>query len=347
MDFLKNHYYQEDLAKISTQLNLDELLGKSFLITGATGMIGSCIVDYLCFLHDQGYSTQIYALGRSAKKIEERFGKRIHEEYFHVIEQNVEEKFSFEYDIDYMIHAASNSNPKLYAVEPVETFAGNVFGMKNVLEFAKDHSVKKVLYVSSGEMYGFAENDMENFNESFVGKLDYSSSRTCYPAGKRAAEILCQCYYDEYQVASSIVRPCHIYGPTMTNADTRAISSFIKDGIAERDIVMKSKGEQIRSHCYVIDAVSAIMKVLTQGENGEAYNIASDQSAYSIREMAEMICTYCHTSIVFDAPNELEKKGFTKIPLAVLDNTKLKSLGWKNEYCLRDGIERTIDILKK
>lgn len=339
-----NALFYTDLEKFYVDSLFEHFKNSSFLVTGATGMIGSALVDYLEMLNKKGANIKIYCLVRSKEKAQKRFSDYNDIEY---VVQDVTRPFTLKEKVDYIVHAASNASPKLYSTQPVETITGNFFGMYNVLEYAKNNDIKRVLYVSSGEMYGVAQDGMTSFYEGYVGPVDYSISRSCYPAGKRSSEVLCQSYIDEYNLDCVIVRPCHVYGPTMTNADTRAISSFIRNGVNHENIVMKSKGEQVRSHCYVFDAVSAMLTVLSKGKNGEAYNISGDQSVYSIKEMATMICEKANSQLVFDLPTETEQKGFSKVPLAVLDNTKLKELGWHCLYSLKQGIEVRIDILEQ
>ena len=343
--------YEDELDLFLNDKVFKELEQESvFFISGSTGMIGSYLVDLLMRLNNEkDYNIQIYAMGRSKESMSKKFHDYLKKDNFHFVEGDITKTIALDVKADYIVHAASNSDPKLYAAQPVETLNGNFLGMLNLLNYANEVNAKRVLYISSGEMYGIPF-DIENFNgftESDSGHVDYSKSRACYPSGKRAAEVLCQSYLDEYGIDSVILRPCHIYGPTMTASDTRAISSFIRDGVFQRDIVLKSKGKQIRSHCYVGDMAMAIVYALVNGETGEAYNVAADDSVASIKNLASIICSYANTKIAFDIPSELEQKGFSKVPAAILKNNKLKSIGWKSYYSLTSGIEQTIDILRE
>ena len=140
--------------------------------------------------------------------------------------------------------------------------------MGNLLELAKKCRAR-VLYVSSGEVYGF-NTGVESFTEDYCGPLSLLTPRACYPSGKRAAETLCACYYAQYNVEAVIARPCHVYGPTMTKADSRAVAQFIRNALNHEDIVMKSRGTQVRSMCYVADCAAALLTVLLKGEPSQA-----------------------------------------------------------------------------
>ncbi|MGF2159036.1 NAD-dependent epimerase/dehydratase family protein [Enterococcus avium] len=340
--------YLEFLDEVGTDSIYQEFQDKKFLITGATGMIGSFMVDILMRLNEKkNYRNEIYAMTRSLKRGKKRFSHYSESDQLHFIEQDVIDPLKSDVKFDYIIHAASNANPILYAKEPVETIYGNFIGMSNILKYSRTCINSRVLFVSSGEMYGLAEsNDIDGFPEEYVGYIDYSNARSCYPSGKRSSEVLCQSYIEEYGVDALIVRPCHVYGPTMLDSDSRALSSFIRSAVHSEDIILKSKGEQVRSNCMVSDAVTGIFYVLLKGMTGEAYNISADESTYTIQNMAKLICSLSKQSLHFDIPSKEEVKGFSKIPVAILKNQKLKSLGWTSRLSFEEGVSKTIAILK-
>ena len=129
--------------------------------------------------------------------------------------------------------------------------------------------------------------------------------------------------------------------------DTKAISQFIRKGIAGEDIVLKSAGTQFYSYTYVADAVSGLLTVLLKGESGEAYNIADEASDMQLRDLAALIAENAGTKVVFEIPDAVEAQGYSKATKARLDGSKLKALGWQPAYDLRSGIKRTMDILKQ
>ena len=108
-----------------------------------------------------------------------------------------------------------------------------------------------------------------------------------------------------------------------------------------------SKGEQRRTYCYVIDAVTGLLCVLGKGSVGETYNISNEESIVTIAEVAKTVADIVGTKVVFDIPDEIEKKGFSKPQNCILDNQKLKSLGWKGKYDIKAGLKECIDILKE
>jgi nucleoside-diphosphate-sugar epimerase len=225
----------------------------------------------------------------------------------------------------------------------VGTIKANLWGLSNLLDYSTHVKSKRVLYISSGEIYG--EGDGNDFVESYSGYIDPLNPRSCYPSSKRAAETLCASYSHQYDADVVIARPCHIYGPTITDSDNRAFAQFIRNVLLKQDIVLKSNGAQCRSYCYVADCVSALLTILLSGEKGMAYNISDKKSNISIAELAKTIALAGCQNIVFNIPPSEEQRGYSVISRSILNSDKLESLGWKANYTLPDGIRRTIQIL--
>ena len=130
-------------------------------------------------------------------------------------------------------------------------------------------------------------------------------------------------------------------------SDSKAHGQFIKNALNKENIVLKSRGEQRRTYSYVVDVVSGIFKVLFNGLNGEIYNVANENSIASIAEVASICAEIAGTKVVFDLPDKIEKKGFSQSKDCILDNSKLKSLGWNGKYTLKQGLVETIESLRE
>ena len=129
--------------------------------------------------------------------------------------------------------------------------------------------------------------------------------------------------------------------------DSKAHAQFLMNALAGQDIVLKSKGTQRRTYCYVMDAVSGILAVLFRGKAGEAYNVANDQSIATIAEVAQTIAKIAGTKVIFDLPDDVESKGFSRPQNCVLKTDKIKALGWNGKYRLNEGLNETFEILKE
>lgn len=332
---------------IETLPELNELAGKSIMVTGCTGLIGSAVVDlFIRWNEMQKEKITVLAAGRKESKIAERFSPYSKEDWFVFVPYDaVSSENRLELSCDYIIHGAGNASPNQIVQEPVETMLSNFMGMKYLLDYAREKEIKRVLYISSSEVYGKKEGN-QPYHAGEYGYIDLLKSRSSYSVGKRAAETLCVSYADEYGVESVIVRPGHIYGPTAVCSDNRVASAWAYAAARGEDIAMKSDGSQIRSYCYCLDSASAILKVLLKGESACAYNISNPESVISIKEMAEILAKFAGVEVKAELPTEEEKKGFNPMSNSSLDGTELLGLGWRGLFDAERGFLHTVEILK-
>lgn len=338
----KNTYFY-DLQQIHNEnLPWRNLSKCNILVTGATGLIGGCLVESLMMNPFRDY--QVYASGRNEKRAYQRFADFADDTAFHFIQYDVLKSMNSDIQFDYIVHAASNASPNYFAQKPVEVIKSNIDGVANLMEYGLKNGMKRFLYVSSGEVYG--EGDGREFTEDYSGYVNCATPRACYPSSKRAAETLCVSYASEYGADVVIARPCHVYGPHFTEQDNRVYAQFIRNVLRGEDIVMKSTGEQFRSWCYVVDCVSALLHILLKGECGEAYNIADEKSNISIRNLAEIIARICGLKVVIDVPNTDEKQGFNVVTKSIFSTEKLQQLGWSIKGTIEDKLSKTIKEMR-
>ena len=342
--------YTADIAAVaSLDLPWEKLSGKTVLITGATGMMGSCIIDVIMKKNEtDNLGCKISAVGRSEEKAAQRFGSYMEDPCFGFIKHDINTPYTDDVigTPDYILHLASNTHPVAYATDPIGTVTSNILGLYYLLEYAAAHNTGRVLFASSNEIYGENRGDTELFSEDYCGYIDCNTLRAGYPESKRCSEALCQAYIRQKEMDVVIARPTRSYGPTMLESDTKAISQFIKKAINGEDIVLKSEGSQFYSYTYVTDAVSGLLTVLLKGETGEAYNIADEASDITLKDLAGLIAGCAGKQVVFDIPDAVESAGYSKATKARLDGSKLGALGWKAQYDIKTGIERTIEIFR-
>lgn len=335
--------YKKDILKIfSLDLPWGKFSGVNILVTGATGLIGGCLVETLMMNPKRDY--QVFASGRNEERARLRFKAFANDPAFHFVKYDVMQPLECDVNFDYIIHAASNANPKFYATQPVEVMKANFDGVANLINYGLKHCMKRFLYVSSGEVYG--EGDGRVFTEDYSGYVNCAIPRACYPSSKRAAETLCVSYAAEYGTDIVIARPCHVYGPYFTDQDNRVYAQFIRNVLKGEDIVMKSTGEQFRSWCYVVDCVSALLFILLKGIRGEVFNIADPESNISIRKLAGIIADIGQKNVVVDVPDADEKSGFNIVKKSVFSTNKLESLGWTSQIHIVEGLTNTINELR-
>lgn len=349
MSLYMNKLYLEDVKNVARiSLPWDKLENKSVLLSGATGLLGSFLVDVLMEKNAHGLNCNIYALGRTQKKAEERFSKWWGDERLIFLPYDVNYPFVRDnlHVVDYVLHLASNTHPIQYATDPIGTITTNIIGLQNMLDFAVKHKATRFAFASSNEIYGENRGDVELFNEMYCGYINSNTLRAGYPESKRCGEALCQAYKAQTGLDVIIPRFTRSYGPTMQLTDTKAISQFIRKGIAGEDIVLKSAGTQNYSYTYMADAIYGLLTVILCGESGEAYNIADETSTIPLKDLAMIIANLAGKQVVFEIPDAIEATGYSKATKALLDGNKLKKLSWKPFYTLQDGIPRTMEILK-
>lgn len=339
--------YLNDLLRVQAAIpHLERLDHSRILITGAGGLICSALVDVLLHRNDTvDADIHVYAAGRNRAKMEKRFARWVDREDFDFVDYDASESFDCQQPFDYVLHGASPANPAAYNVQPVETMAANLFGTYNILRCAKACGAKRVLYISSSEVYGQKEGTTA-YHEREYGFVDILNPRACYPSSKRAAETLCVAYTQEYGVDTVIVRPGHVYGPTATETDNRASSQFSRDVLEGRDIVMKSAGAQLRSYCYVLDCASAILTVLLSGKSGCAYNISNRHSVVTIRQMAQAFADAAGRRLVFESATDAEKRSYNLMDNSALEAGSLEKLGWYGLFDLKAGVQATLDAMR-
>lgn len=325
----------------------DNFFNKTFFITGATGLIGTLFVDFLMYLNKtKDANIKVIALGRDLKKGQSRFAGYFNDDNFIFEEHNLIFPISFKYDVDFVIHAASNTHPVAYATDPLGTVMTNVQGTFHVLDYVKDYPSCKTVYLSTVEIYGENRGEVEAFDEMYCGYINCNTLRANYPESKRLCESLCQSYKELYSLPVFIARLCRVYGPTVLNEDSKASSQFFRNALNGEDIVLKSKGYQCYSYIYVADVITAIFTILFRGSVGDAYNVSDDRSNVKLLYLAELIARLVSRKVIFDLPDVSESKGFSVVTKAVLDSSKLRRLGWNPAYTLEEGIRQTINILR-
>ena len=351
MDLYRNELYLEDVRRVGGLcLPWEKLQDRSILLSGATGLIGSFLIDTILEKNVcDGLNCTVYALGRSEEKAKKRFSRFADDPRFVFIPYDVKQPFVREEigTVEYVLHLASNTHPLQYATDPIGTITVNIIGLQNMLDFAVAHHAARFAFASSNEIYGENRGDVEFFDEKYCGYIDSNTMRAGYPESKRCGEALCQAYRAQKGLDVVIPRLTRSYGPTLQQSDTKAISQFIKKGVAGEDIVLKSAGTQYYSYQYVADSVSGLLYVLLCGESGEAYNIAEEHSDIMLRDLAAIIAGISGKEVVFELPDAVEASGYSKATKARLDGHKLAALGWKPKYDIRSGLERTVAILRE
>lgn len=345
-------YLKEDIIRLS---EMKELLsafdGKTLLITGATGLIGSVIVKALCAYEQKANSgLRVLAVARNAQKLETVFAEEKNMPCFGAVICDVNENIPVEEHVDYIIHGASVTSSKMFVSQPVDTITTLILGTKNLLDLGKKYNIAKMLYLSSLEVYGVPEG-VTDVAEDYVGYIDFTAVRSSYSEGKRMAECLCNCYSSQYGVPVVTARLTQTFGPGVDYNDGRVFAQFARCAINGENITLNTAGRTYRSYCYLRDAVAAIFCILARGESMQAYNVANKNTGITIADMAKMICEKKSLGagkiqVVFNTPDNLTALGYNPEMKIALKTEKLEALGWQAEVDLEQMFVRMIHDMK-
>lgn len=337
-----NNTQKKDLDEFVVQFSLAEQINNcTFLITGATGLIGSTLIHCLLALNE---GIKIIAPVRNAEKARKTFDE-VEMQYIHLIECDITDyAYNQLPEIDYIVHCAAPTASKFFVEHPVETFDIIYRGTKVLLDYAKEHTVKGFVYLSSLEVYGEIHDDSIFVSEDVQGYLNPLSVRSSYPMAKRAAENMCCLYAAEYDVPVKIARLTQTTGAGVAKDDNRVIAQFARLSSQGKDIVLHTTGESARPYCYTIDAISAILYILLKGQNGEAYNVANEDTYISAYDMARFVKTHINPNI--DVRVELnDNMGYAPPTKQKLSAKKLKALDWEPKYDLECIIKKLVEYL--
>lgn len=356
MDLQKNGIFTEDIEQICALPLMEELRGKTVLVTGATGLIGQTIVSALlrCGENEKPEEAKepvhVIACVRDEDKARRMFGSADRGN----LQLLISDILSMPTDrltqrVDYMIHAASQTSSRAFVDEPVETIFTAIDGTRRALQFAKNNDVKCFVYLSTMEVYGTPSDD-EKIDEKHGTDLDTMQPRSCYPESKRLCEILCASWQKEYGLPVRVLRLTQTFGPGVRCDDGRVFAEFARCAMEKRDIVLKTAGLTCRSYLYTADAASAILTVMLRGEDGQAYNAANESTYCSIREMAELVAAECadgKIGVRIEAAEDPSKLGYAPTLHMNLDTSKLRALGWKPSRGLADTFRRMMAAMEK
>lgn len=347
MRFYFNRAYLDLINKIIIERDLLEpYRGSVILITGASGLIGGTLIDSINIYNKLhvGSDIKVVALARNRDTLINRFKYLKKEKCFEFHAIDVSRKIKRLNKIDYIIHAASSTHPLEYSQNPIQTIWTNVAGTKNILELATENQAKTV-FLSSVEIYGENRGDVKEFSEDYCGYINSNQLRSGYPEGKRVAEALCQAYIKEKKTDVVIARLARTYGPSMSTDDSKALSQFIKNALRKEDIILKSDGIQKYSYVHVLDALAGILLILSRGEKGEAYNIANDETALTLYEIANVVAKYAGVKVIRGIPANEEQMGYSVVKNAILSIKKIRSIGYVPAMGIKEGIYSTLKIL--
>ena len=323
--------------------------GKTILITGASGFIGSSIVFHLIKFK----KIKIIALSRNKKTLSRIFAKYKNHKNLTLISQDISKPFyNIKKKIDYIFHAASPQEAKIIKKKPLDVIFPNILGTINCLNFIKKNKKKiRLVFFSSVTVYGNNSNANLKLSETNTSVTDTIASENApYSHSKRMSEVIINSYVRQYKIDSVICRLSTVYGPTHYKINN-AFFEFINNAILGKDIFVKFSILPKRDNIYVDDAISGLFFVALKGKMGETYNISSNGELgnfLSVSEIAKLIIKIYNNNfnkLSKKIKLKLKKNKYIKPKFGIrLNNSKLKKLGWRLTTGISEGIKKTINF---
>ncbi len=337
----------EDIKIIAdNRINSQQLKNKTVFVSDCHGLIAHYLIYALLEGNDSyGNNTRVITLAKSREDAEKQFGDLTLRKDF-IVEIGDSKAFSEVERADFVI----NCN---YPCEVAEEDCSNpeiadtiISGFANALEYAKKSNAESVLLVSSYMVYGEVFSSKNNISENDLGYLNPTDADSAYAQSMRSAETLAVCYADKFGMNIKIARPCPTLGGVKMS-DERKWAKLIINATKNQSIMLADNGGDKFSFCYVTDTVSALIDILLNGKNGEAYNISNDNATVTMREFAQIVKSATpekNLSVVFVHREDEEEPEFSPSSPTpyVLCNDKIKSLGFDAKVTLTDGIKCSI-----
>jgi len=338
-----NGIIEKDLEALTASLKEFEnnIKGKTFLVSGGSGFLGSWFCDVLNIFNAKIICVDNLSSG-SKKNTEHLIGRK----NFNFVEADIC-NFSIDEGVDYIVHMASIASPPVYQKHPIEALDANLVGARRMLELAKEKKVKGFLFTSTSEVYGTVPDDKVPTSESFYGITNSFGPRCMYDEGKRGAEAYCYSYFKIFNLPIRIARIFNTYGPRLDTSSFsygRVVVRFINQALANETVTIYGNGMQTRSFCYITDQIEGLFRLLlAPGIDGQVINIGNENEipilnlAKKIIELTKSKSSLSYHPLPMDDP-------LRRCP----DLTKMhKLLGFRPKVGVDEGLKRTLEWCKE
>jgi dTDP-glucose 4,6-dehydratase len=273
---------------------LDALREGVLLVTGGTGFMGTWLAEMVAYLNDHHhFAVRLMLMSSRASSLAERVPYLAQRSDVELIDQDVVNLVELPEDATWVIHAAGDPDSRSHATDPLRTFRTIVRGTDAVLQAASRlASLRKVLHVSSGLVYGAQPRDLPCLSEDYVGSVDCATPGQAYAEAKRAAETLCASYRTQMRLPIVTARPFAFLGPYQRLNRPWAANNFIRDALRGGPIRIQGDGQSIRSYMHPADMAVWLLTILARGPSGSTYNVGSSEGV-TLLNLARQIVDFC------------------------------------------------------
>ena len=277
-----------DAILAAPQIDWDALRHGRLLLTGGTGFIGRWLLEALQQANDRlGLELRITVPSRQPETFRQRTVHLLANGKLTLVPLDLATAPPAG-EFTHIIHAATDASAALNETAPLTVFRTIVRGTEHVLQLAASLPGVKLLYLSSGAVYGPQPADLIGVPEHWNGSPDPQVARNAYGEAKRAAEMLCAIFRKQFAVNVVTARIFSLLGPFLPLDTHFAAGNFVRDAIAGEKIVVQGNGRPVRSYLYPVDLTSWLLTLLTASPREPAYNIGSER-AVTITELAQTV----------------------------------------------------------
>lgn len=340
----------EELKKQQMAYLAENLAGKTIMVSGSTGLVGSAVVRYLLEMNESLSSNiHIIPLYKDREKFQKIFGIKAEHNELYPRYYSANNPIDFEDQVDFIVHCAGISGgSKMHLKNPLMIYDVGINGTRTLLDYAVSHGCKGFVYVSTYEIYG-SINTESLISENDACQLDSMVLRNSYAEVKRLCESLCVAYSAKYGLNVYSGRLTSCFGTGVSYNDPRFFAEFARNVINGQNIVLKSTGGTVRNYLDVDDAASAFLYILANGKNCNAYNLTNRYNAISVKDIAKRIIEISGSNIelVFDIASNIKDLGFRKESVTLVDPSRLESIGWYPVYTFDETLEKLLNEFKR
>lgn len=338
-----NEIIKEDLCHIleHTADLWEESRNKRIFITGGTGFFGCWLLE--SFLHANSelkLNATAYVLTRDPDAFRSK-APHLFDNPGLVLYKGDACSFVYpEGPFSHVIHATTVNENEPEVPTPLSIYERIVQGTRHTLEFARNCSAKKMLFTSSGAVYGKQPSDIHYVFEEYTGAPDLTNERAAYGEGKRASEFLCAMYSKYYGIEVKIARCFAFVGPYLPLDSNFAIGNFIGNVLRNQPINVKGDGTPYRSYLYAADLAIWLWTILFKGIPSRPYNVGSEDEI-SIAGLANKVSIISGRNPGINIPSKVLKAAHSERYVPSTERAR-RELNLQQIVSLEDAIKRTI-----
>ncbi len=341
----KLKFLHQDCADLLIQQpieRLEKIKNKTIYIAGGTGFVGTWVATMIAYLNQHhGFKTKVFLLARNPERLHNQVPHLLEYPEIQIIKQDVRNIFELPPDVNYVLHLACSPDSRGHSSNPFDTASTIVDGTKNLLSISRYcPKLENFLYLSSASIYGNQPLDLKHMPESFNESAPKCNNLTAtYAEAKRFAEMLCTIFRSQFRLPLVIARPFAFVGPFQSLDRPWAINNFMHNVLQNHPIQILGDGKTIRSYLYGSDVAYWVLSMLLHGQNGDIFNLGSDQEI-GLNELAHLILTEAETS----SKIQTERQLIAQQPSRLIPSIELakKELKLKVTVSLQDAIKKTL-----